>query len=403
MITHDKSLTSNSVNWESLRVPDSVALSKVQELCDVREPYSHNDSLDRLFVEAMQQAIAWHRKRCAPYHKLLSDRGFREEQLQSVADCARIPTIPANFFKRNVWMSVSDEEVSVHLTSSGTTGQKSQIFFDEWSIHSAQRMVRRIFEFRGWDTPEQPNNYLLYNYEPRPAQKIGTSYTANFLCSFAPVNELFYALRWGGEREGHSFDGFGAIERLQRFAAEGLPVRIMGIPAFFYFTLMQMRDLGLPALKLHPESLVFTAGGWKGHSGQAIGRQEFHELIAERLGLTDDRVSDGYGSTEHSVPYVADSAHEMRVPVWSRAFVRDYRTLEPLPYGEVGFLSFVTPYITSVPAVSVTMGDAASLHSPRESGANLPTEFFRIRGRAGVSKNRSCAVAAAELLQKGQS
>lgn len=394
--------THEQVDWEHLRVPDPVRLDKVQELCDLTTPYAASSELDTLFIEAMVQAVAWHRERCPAYHQLLKQSGFREERAPTIASWSELPTIPANFFKRNVWLSIPEEEVSVHLTSSGTTGQKSQIFFDEWSIRSAQRMISRIFEFRGWLRPEQPTNYLLFNYEPRPEQKIGTSYTANFLCSFAPAKETFYALRWAGGTEGHRFDAFGAVERLRRFAEQQEPVRIMGIPAFFYFTLQQMVDLGLPPLRLHPDSLVFTAGGWKGHTGKAIGRREFHDLIAERLGLASDRITDGYGSTEHSIPYIADKYQEMRVPIWSRAFVRDYRTLKPLPYGEVGFLSFITPYITSVPALSVTMGDAASLHAPEEAGDDLPTEFFRIRGRAGVSKNRSCAVAAAELLQKGR-
>jgi hypothetical protein len=48
------------------------------------------------------------------------------------------------------------------------------------------------------------------------------------------------------------------------------------------------------------------------------------------------------------------------------------------------------------------MGDLASLHPGEECDCELTTPWFTIHGRAGVSRNRSCAVAAAELM-KGMS
>ncbi len=102
------------------------------------------------------------------------------------------------------------------------------------------------------------------------------------------------------------------------------------------------------------------------------------------------------------MPYIECGHHRLHVPVWSRAAVRDTRTLEPLPYGERGFLHLVSPYITSVPAQSVVMGDLASLHPAQDCPCPLPTPWFTIHGRAGVSRNRNCAAAAAELL-KGMS
>jgi hypothetical protein len=94
--------------------------------------------------------------------------------------------------------------------------------------------------------------------------------------------------------------------------------------------------------------------------------------------------------------------HNLHVPSWSRVLIRSVRTLEPLPYGESGYLQLLSPYITSVPAQSVLMGDLASLHPAEECGCGLPTPWFVVHGRAGVSRNRSCAIAAAEML-KGRS
>ncbi len=372
------------------RVPDPKKLSAVEAMCTSPAPYPQ-ESNGPLFLEAMRQAIGWHVDNCAFYGAMNPILPLTEKDLE------RVPMVPANFFKRREVLSIPREKVFLHLTSSGTTGQKSQIFFDEWTIRSAQAMVDRIFEFYGWVTPETPVNYLLYSYEPEEGSKLGTAYTDNFLCKYAPVNGVTYALKYAG-KDGHKFDAFGVIEALKRY--ENLPVRIFGFPAFLYFTLEKMKELGVPPLKLHPDSMTFLGGGWKGHQGKAITKHELYALAGEMLGIPDERMRDGFGSVEHCVPYVECSKHEFHIPAWSRVLIRGVRTLEALPAGETGYLNFISPYITSVPAVSVLMGDLATRHEAHECSCGTPAPFFRIVGRAGLTSNKSCAVAAAEILSQ---
>ncbi|GGU92601.1 long-chain-fatty-acid--CoA ligase [Streptomyces filipinensis] len=381
-----------------VEVPDPAALGLVQRLCDLAEPYADGPVADELFAAAMGQTNAWHARRSPFFAALLQDPA--ETPAPTVGEGVRTPLVPAAFFKRHEVLSVPREEVFLHLTSSGTTGQKSQMFFDEWTIRSAQRMVARIFDHYGWITPEQPVNYLLYSYEPAPSLKLGTSFTDNYLCDFAPARHTTHALRHTGS--GHEFDVHGCIAALRRYAEDDVPVRILGFPAFLYFTLERMRAMGLPPLTLPEGSLVVLGGGWKGHADRQIGKEAFYAEVTERLGVPGDRVRDTFGSVEHCVPYIECAHHRLHVPVWSRAAVRDTGTLRPLSYGERGFLHLVSPYITSVPAHSVVMGDLASLHPGDACPCPLPTDWFTVHGRAGVSRNRSCAVAAAELM-KGMS
>ncbi|WP_432015036.1 acyl-protein synthase [Streptomyces cucumeris] len=378
-----------------VEVPDPGALSHVQRLCDLTAPYERGPEADALFAAAMAETNAWHAERSPFFRSLLDDEPATPAP--GVGRDVRAPLVHANFFKRHEVLSIPREEVHLHLTSSGTTGQKSQMFFDEWTIRAAQRMVARIFDHYGWITPDQPVNYLLYSYEPAPSLKLGTSFTDNYLCDFAPARDTTHALRHTGN--GHEFDARGCIEALQRYADEGLPVRILGFPAFLHFTLERMRSLGVPPVRLPAGSLVVLGGGWKGHADRAIAKDTFYAQVEEQLGIPSERIRDTFGSVEHCVPYVECERHRLHIPVWSRAAVRDTATLEPLPYGERGYLHLVSPYITSVPAQSVLMGDLASLHPGEECGCAQPTEWFTVHGRAGISRNRSCAVAAAELLK----
>lgn len=388
-----------TLNHSTLTVPDLKLLPQVQKLCDLTAPYQASPDLDELFVAAMREIIAWHVERNSFYGNLVRDQKFSLTSLKTVSDCHKIPFVPANFFKLHEVVSIKPNEVSLHLTSSGTTGQKSQMFFDRWSIESAQRMVDYIFDDYGWITPATSANYLLYSYQQSADSNLGTSFTDNYLCKYAPVNNSFTTLRLTGDG-GHDFDVFGTIDVLCRFAAQGKPIRIFGFPAFLYFTLERMKKLNIAPLKFPSDSLVFLGGGWKGNADKSIQKLDLYHLVTEQLGIPDERIRDGFGSVEHCVPYIECKNHQFHVPVWSRVIIRDVRTLAPLGLGKKGFLGFVSPYITSAPAHSVLMGDLATLYPPSDCSCGLPTPYFVVHGRAGTSKNKSCAIAAAEMLKR---
>lgn len=382
-----------------LAVPDPRALDAVQKLCEISSPYTSNAEVDALFARAMSESARWHARRSPFYGRLLESRGFKPEDVKTVEDCARLPFVLANFFKTHEVLSIPRKEVFGHFTSSGTTGQKSQMFYDLWSLKGGQRMLDWIAETNGWIEPKSKVNYLLYSYETEAGSKLGTAYTDNYLCRYAPAKNVFTALRRDGAG-GHDFDVFGCIETLERYERDGLPVRIFGFPAFLSFTLERMRALGRRNLKLHKKSLVFLGGGWKGNADRAIPKEELYAQASRQLGIPDARLRDGFGSVEHPIPYVECRAHRFHVPVWSRVFIRDARTLDVLGFGRPGLLHFVSPYITSAPAHSVLMGDLATLFPGNKCSCGIRTPFFVVHGRAGTSRNKSCAIAAAELLAR---
>ncbi len=387
------------IKHPQLHVPDPDKLSYVQELCDLQTPYEASDKMDDLFLKAMKEIILWHATQNKFYSNLLKINSFNINDINSIDDLQKLPFIHANFFKTHEVPTVSMDDVAITLTSSGTTGQKSQMFFDEWSINSGRRMVDFIYDFYGWYNPDKKTNYIVSNYEPEAGSTRGTTNTSMFLTHYAPATDMFYLLRSNG-RGGHEFDIFGAIEKLRDYEKQGLPVRMIGFPSFMYFVIKQMEDLGIEPLKLSKESLIFTAGGWKSYADQQISKKDFAVLVEKQLGIPQHRCRDGYGSVEHSVPYIECSEHNLHIPIWSRAFVRDTKTLEVIGDEKPGFMCFLTPYITSVPAISVMMGDLAMIHKPEKCKCGLKTPFIEILGRAGVSKNKSCAVSASELLKK---
>ena len=173
-----------------LNVPKGFNLEHVQILCDQSDPYDYFQESDELFIKAMKEITLWHMEKSPFYNKLADSQDFNIENVKTIEDCTKIPHLWAHFFKGNEVLSIPPSDVFLHLTSSGTTGQKSQVFFDEWTIRSAQRMVDWIFEKYDWITPKQKCNYILFSYQTEESSKLGTSYTDNFLCKLKLSNDL---------------------------------------------------------------------------------------------------------------------------------------------------------------------------------------------------------------------
>ncbi|RRZ86795.1 acyl-protein synthase [Erwinia sp. 198] len=372
-----------------------ISVPVVDELCALTHPYQCDAMSEQLFHNAMLEIVSFHVENTPGYAQWLTHHRINPDspQLGSWGD---LPPIFANYFKRHLLLSSRGQD-ALELTSSGTSGQKSRMRFDDRSIQAAQGMVDHIFRHYEWDTPDVPCNYLLLSYEPLETITLGTAYTDQFLCKYAPAKKVAYALRNTGK--GHEFDPFGVIQALQVFAQDDAPVRIFGFPAFMWFVLERMRDMNLPPLTLPPGSLTFFGGGWKTHADKEIPKSVLYARLGEQLGLPDERCRDGYGSVEHCVPYVECAHHHFHIPVYARAWIRDTSTFEIKGYGERGFLQFVSPYITSSPAHSVVMSDLAILHRARECGCGVQTDWFELLGRASQHQARSCALAASELIQ----
>jgi len=354
------------------------------------------ESTEALFVRAVRQNLEIHRERCGFYAKLLSQEGFRVEQIQSAADCHSIPVIPAAFFKRHQVYSMDPLQAAVYATSSGTQGQKSQMVFDEDSLRYGRKMVINCFRYHKM-LSGIPTNYIMLGYQPHDSNEMGAVKTAMGVTQLAPALHREFALKRGAG--GYAPDLFGILRRLKGYARMGLPVRFVGFPAYLHFLLEELERADL-RFRLHPASRVLLGGGWKQFGDRKIGKQELYAKVEERLGIRQEHCRDFYSALEHSIAYGECKNHHFHVPIWSRVIVRDVATLEPVDFGRPGILSFVTPLITSAPLTSVMMGDLAVLHRGEECGCGIRSPYFEVLGRAGTSGMRNCALAASEFLKE---
>lgn len=368
----------------------------IEQLFKYNRIYDHQGS-SPLFIKAMRESIRHHVNHCSFYKQLLEEADYHVDMLKTEKDLAQIPTIPAHFFKYHEIMSIDPSQVAIHATSSGTQGQKSQVFLDKNSVRLGTKMIIKAMKYHGLISL-LPTNYMLLGYEPREGNAMGNVKVLLGMMRFAPAVGKAFALRSVGSD--YHIDYFGIIAALKRYAKMRLPVRMLGFPAYLYMLLKMLQDNHM-TFNLSNKSVILTGGGWKQYNDQAIDKEELHGLVESVLGIPAKNCRDFYSAVEHSVAYPECKHHHMHVPIWSRVVIRDVKTLEPVGFDQPGFLSFISPLVSSMPISSIIMGDMAVLRDGSQCGCGITTPYFEVLGRAGTSRGKSCAMTAAEFMKGG--
>jgi phenylacetate-coenzyme A ligase PaaK-like adenylate-forming protein len=358
-----------------------------------RDPYD----LDRsraCFLDAVRENVELHRTNCAEYAAILRERGFDVDCLKTEDDLYKIPVIPTLYLKRNRLFSVPEDKLVVKATSSGTRGQQSIVGFDRSSLFYGIGMMVRFFAYHRVISP-MPTNYIVLGYQPSKHAQMGAIKTAHGTTRFAPALHREYALKDTGT--GYVLNLDGIRDALFRYARQGLPVRFVGFPSYMYFLVKMLQEHGI-SLKLNRNSRVLLGGGWKQFSAEEIDRPSFYQLIEETLGIEKRNCLEFFSAVEHPLAYCKCENGHFHVPAYSRVIIRDVRNLEPVPNGQTGLLSLISPLVSSMPLTSIVTDDLAIQHDGALCGCGIKTPYFELQGRAGVRQIKTCTMDAAALL-----
>lgn len=355
------------------------------------DPFEFSARTSELFLESFRQVARKHYDGNRVFRAFWAAAALLPEDVRTENDLERVPPIMVHLFKERELRSVPPSEVVLRLTSSGTGGQKSQMFLNQGSLDRVKKLAYDIHARLGMVSDEQVN-YLCFTYDPRVASDLGTAFTDELLTSFTGRKSVYYALQWNEQKRDFVFNSQGVADTLKRFEREGAPVRLLGFPGFLY---KAIKDHDLE-LKLAPGSWIQTGGGWKTLSDEEIPKPEFRGFLSRRLGIAEENIRDMFGMVEHGIPYIDCRKGKLHVPNFARVFVREAESLKLLPEGETGLLQFICTYNDSYPSMSLLTTDWGSLG---RCDCGLEGQTLEVLGRAGVVKHKGCAMKAAELLK----
>jgi phenylacetate-coenzyme A ligase PaaK-like adenylate-forming protein len=353
------------------------------------EPFDFSPENRALFVASFRESALCHYRGNAVFRAFWDAAGQHPEQIETEDDVLASPPLMVHLFKERELRSVPLEEVALTLTSSGTGGQKSRIFLSARSLARVKRLAWQIHRALGLVSDEEVD-YVCFTYDPHVAKDLGTAFTDEMVTSFTRRGGVTYALRFDEARHEFVFDERGVLAALERSAAARHPVRLLGFPAYLY-RLLREHDV---RLDLGPRSFVQTGGGWKGFSNEEIPKEQFRALVAERLGIPVANVRDMFGMVEHGIPYVDCAQGQLHIPNYARVVTRAPGDLRLLPAGETGLLQFFCTYLDSYPSINLLTTDWGRVG---RCECGLPGATLEIRGRAGVTKHKGCAITALEI------
>ncbi|MGE0174898.1 MAG: hypothetical protein AB7T49_19050 [Oligoflexales bacterium] len=369
--------------------------SAADKICKISNPFDWTPEGNALMVEACREMASFHYKQNPDIQKLYNKYSFDPASLRSTTDLERIPSLGVHAMKYFLFSSLPDSAAVLKLTSSGTRGQKTQIWFDQQSLDRAQSMLDGLWRQQGLVT-ESPVNYLMFIYDPKDASDLGIAFSIANQMRFAPARDTFFAIR--KNKEGQWFlDMAGVMAKLEEYAKTQCELRIHGIPSFIFEAMTALKTIGKSFE--FPKSHVLTGGGWKAAEDKKVTKEYFYEMLQETLGIKDENVLDGYGMAEHSAPYMECRLHRFHIPVYCRIIIRDPATMRSLSLGEQGLIELLTPFNSMMPNLSVLSTDIGQLDKDKcRCGYQSPT--FTLLGRGGLKKHKGCALTASEVVKR---
>ncbi len=368
-----------------------------EKICGIKNPLSWTSEKQQIFVDACREFAVFHNEQNSDIKKLYERYAFDPRTIVKEEDIARIPTLGVTAMKYYLLTSLPHEQVVLRLTSSGTRGQKTQIWFDQDSLDRVQRMLDVCLDQEGMVSKDLCN-YLVLNYDPEDAGDLGVAYTNRNQLRFAPKKEVHYAIKKSSQGV-WVFDKDKCLEKVRGFLEQAIPLRIFGMPAFLleFLEHIQTKKVQLPKAKAN--SWIMTGGGWKAAEDKKITRAQLREMCFDAFGIPTSHQRDAYGMAEHCAPYFECKDHAFHIGVFNRIIIRDPETMSVLPDGEVGLMELVTPFNAMMPNLAILTTDYGRvLKSECTCGQKSPT--FEVIGRAGISKHKGCAMTASDIVRR---
>lgn len=355
-----------------------------------KKPYG--EKTDKLFTAAIRQNFGYQTAHCPQYARIASHYGIREDMIRDIRSIVKLPPLPTLLFKRNKIMSAKPFYT---VSSSGTSGNKSQIGLDADSLVCALKMSFKTVRERELLSPV-PCHYIIMGYRPRHDNCMAASKTAFCATLTAPAIDRSYILEY--KNGGYRLEFEQVVNKICGFEKSLFPVRFMGFPSYMYFIMKSLDERG-KRVKLPKGSKIMLGGGWKQFYADKVDKRSFYELAYKVLGIADCDIIEFFGAAEHPILYCDCKNHHFHIPSYSRVIIRDVNTLQPLPYGKKGIVNLITPLIKATPVLSVLTDDIGVMHRGSECGCGITSPYLEIVGRTAPNDIKTCAAGAEEFLK----
>lgn len=342
-------------------------------------PYSLNKEEKQAFLTQQLSILTQHHYQyCDEYRKIMDSMGFDVNHINSYYD---IPFLPVRLFKEYNLASISNENVSKTMTSSGTTGQQvSKIYLDKTTSANQTKVLTKIV-----------SSYI--GSKRLPMIVLDTSAILK--------NRAMFSARGAG------ILGFSIFARDRIFALdENMELDIDGLKSFlekhqgedillfgFTFMIWQHFYAQLKKLNYHPDlskGIMIHGGGWKKLVDQAVSPEEFKSSLHEVCGI--NKVYDYYGMVEQTgTVYMECECGHLHSSIFSDVIIRRPGDFSVASFGEKGLMEVVSVLPESYPGHVLLTEDEGIVLGEDDCPCGRLGKYFQILGRAKNAEIRGCS------------
>ena len=354
----------------------------------LHQPAFDADAVGDVFIAAADDCLQTLRRRFPRYASFLAECGRIELNagVRSFEQLDQLPPLFLPVLKGITFETPADVDITVRLTSSGTTGVPSEVPLDDENMRRRVAAMSAAYRELGIVTGE--TSAVCFLMDPATTQMAGSLVIDGVLRSIPEVGSVEYLARMA--ESGPEFDRDNAIAIVTAAVQRG-PVLAVGYPALIANAVNELKAAGVERFPLPEGSLVLTGGGWKSFlPGVQLDQSEFRDLTAEFFDLPASSIRDMFGLSECPAVFVQCEQGGYHIPAFTRAQAIDPETGRDVPAGETGLLQLTTPLTTSYPLLKILTTDKSVIDHNCLCGRPAPTLIPK--GRVTAARFETCAM-----------
>ncbi len=295
------------------------------------------------------------------------------------------PAIAVRLFKHHLLKSISDDDVSMVMTSSGTTSSEvSRIVLDKENIIRQQKVLTSIVkEWLG----SQRLPMLIIDHDNVIKNKLSYSARGVGIQGLSIFGRHHtYALNEDMSLNLEAIDDFFERYQHQKIFVFGFTFMIWK----YFATELQKRKLSYQ----FSDATILHSGGWKKLEDEAVSNQQFKNVLANSIASPVGKVGihNFYGMVEQTgTIHVECEQGHLHCPIWNDIIIRDLNSLEPIGHNVEGIIQVNSLLPTSYPGHSLLTEDVGTVLGEDDCSCGRKGKYFTVSGRLERAEIRGCS------------
>ena len=340
-------------------------------------PFSFNEKKKNAWFYDKQKFLTkLHYENCLPYKIIIEKLFPKKNNINALKD---LPFIPARIFKYSDMQSKPDHEITITLTSSGTSGNNlSTIKLDRQTSLIQSRVLNKIFSTV---LPKERCTFFFLDQEPQNKNKTISARTAATRGFSNFVKNKKFLIDQNGQI---------TIKELRDFIIDNPnePFVVFGFTSLIWTMLIS--KLKKDNIKFPKNNgLLLHGGGWKKLSDFSVSRLTFNSAISKNLGIL--RVHNYYGMVEQTGSVFLECEEGFyHSSIFSEILIRNIN-LDLANINEEGLIQVMSLLPQSYPGHNVLTEDVGKIIGIDGCKCGRKGKYFTVKGRVKGAELRGCS------------